>query len=67
VPLSMMEEGAGSPSNTMSPDLRPIFIPSGILIRLADWPQQTVAEKWGTAVPLSVGGGECGLVTVAQK
>jgi len=39
-----------SPSNTMSPVLRPTFVPSGILIRPAVWPQQTRAENWGGAV-----------------
>jgi len=38
--------GAGSPSNTMSPGLRPTFIPDGILIHLAVWPQQTWAKNW---------------------
>jgi len=33
--------GAGSPSNTMSPGLRAISIPSGILIYPAVWPQYT--------------------------
>jgi len=37
VPLSV--GGAGSPSNTMSPGLRPTGVPSGILIHLAAWPQ----------------------------
>ena len=36
VPLS---GGAGSPSNTMWPGPRSTSIPSGILIRLAVWPQ----------------------------
>ena len=31
--------GAGSPSNTMSPGLRPTSVPSGILIHPAVWPQ----------------------------
>jgi len=31
--------GAGSPSNTMSPGPRPTFVPSGILIHPAVWPQ----------------------------
>jgi len=42
-PLS--EVGIGSPSNTMS--WRPTSIPSGILIHLAVWPQQTRVENWG--------------------
>jgi len=31
--------GAGSPSNTMSPGLRPTSVPSGILMHPAAWPQ----------------------------
>ena len=31
--------GAGSSSNTMSPRLRPTFVPSGILMHTAVWPQ----------------------------
>jgi len=31
--------GAGSPSNTKSPGLRPASIPSGILMHTAVWPQ----------------------------
>jgi len=31
--------GAGSPANTMLPGPRPIFLPSGILIHRAVWPQ----------------------------
>ena len=38
-------EGAGSPSNTMSPGPRPISVPSGILIHLAIWPQYTWTKK----------------------
>jgi len=38
---------AGSPSNTMPLGLRPTFLPSGISIRPAVWPQQTWAENWG--------------------
>ena len=37
--------GAGSPSNTMWPGTRPSFLPNGILIHSAAWPQQT--ENWG--------------------
>ena len=55
VPLSV--GGAGSPSNTMSPELRPTSVPCGILIHLAFWPQYTSAKKWGAAVPLSGGWG----------
>ena len=39
--------GAGSPSNTMSPGLRPTSISSGILIHPAVWPQQPCAKNWG--------------------
>jgi len=31
--------GAGSPSSTMWPRLRPTYIPSGIMIHPAVWPQ----------------------------
>jgi len=48
--------GARSPSNTMLPGPRPTSIPSGILIHPAIWPQQTLAENWGGAVPLWEGG-----------
>ena len=37
--------GDGSPSITMSPGRRPTCVPSGILIHLAVWPQQTWAEQ----------------------
>jgi len=40
------KDGAGSPSNTTWPGQRPTFVPSGILIRPAVWPQQTWAENW---------------------
>jgi len=39
--------GAGSPSNTMSLGLRPISLPSGLLIHPAIWPQQIYAKNWG--------------------
>ena len=55
--------GAGSQSNTMSPELRPTTIPSGKLIHPAVWPQQTWAKKWG-AVPLL---GELGLTQCGHK
>jgi len=42
--------GTESPSNTLSPGPRPTSY------HLAVWPQQTRAEKWGAAVPLSAGG-----------
>ena len=38
---SFLGEGAGSPSNTMSPGLRPTSVPSDILIQPAVWSQQT--------------------------
>ena len=44
-------EGAGSPSNTMSPEPRPTYLPSGILIHPAVWPQHTWAENWGGYAP----------------
>jgi len=46
----------GSPCNTMWPALRPIAVPSGILIHPAVWPQQTWAENWGAAVLPHFGG-----------
>ena len=39
--------GAGSPRNTMWPRPRPTFVPSGILIHTAIWPQKTWTENWG--------------------
>ena len=40
--LFLFEGGeAGSPSNTMSPGLRPTSVPSGILTHSAVWPQYT--------------------------
>jgi len=39
--------GAEFPSNTTSPGPRFTFVPSGILIHPAVWPQQTWAENWG--------------------
>jgi len=42
-----LETGVGSPSNTMSAKSRPTFLPSGILIHRAIWPQQTLAENCG--------------------
>jgi len=44
--------GAGSPSNAMSPGLRPTAIRRGILIHPAVSPQQTWAENWAADVPL---------------
>jgi len=44
--------GAGSPTNTIWPGLRPISMPSAILIHPAVWPQQTWAENWvGSSAP----------------
>ena len=37
--------GGGSPSNTMSPGLRPTSIPGGILIHPAVWPQYTITDS----------------------
>jgi len=42
---------AGSTSNTMSPGLRPTYIPSGILMHPAVWPQWRCAENWGDSAP----------------
>ena len=39
------EQGAGSPSNTMSHG--PTSVPSCILIHPVVWPQHTWAENWG--------------------
>jgi len=52
------EGGAGSPSSTMWPGLRLTFIPSGILIHPAVWPQQFWPKIRGS-VPF-LGGGELG-------
>jgi len=49
---------AWSASNTMLPGLRPTIVPSGILILLAVWPQQTWVENLGLC-PL-FGEGELG-------
>ena len=46
---------ADSPSNTIWPGPWSTFVPSGILIHPAVWPQQTWAENW-EAVPLWGGG-----------
>jgi len=47
VPPSFFWGGAGSPSNTMSPGLRPTSVQSGIFIHPTVWPQRTWAEDWG--------------------
>jgi len=39
--------GTWSPSNTMSLGSSATFLPSGILIHPAIWPQQIWAENWG--------------------
>ena len=49
--------GAGSPSNTLSPRLRPTSVPSGILIHPAVWPQYTWAENRGLCPPFLGSGG----------
>jgi len=54
VPLS--EGEAGSPSNTMSPWPRPTSVPSGILIHLTVWRQQTRAENWRAVPPFGGAG-----------
>ena len=48
-------EGAGSPSNTMSPAPRPTSVTSGILNHPAIWPQQILAEHWGGCARLGRG------------
>jgi len=56
VPLyPFLGRGDGSPCNTMQPGPRPTFVPSGILINPAVWPQQTWAKICGEgAVPLGM-------------
>ena len=49
--LYPFQGGAGSPSNTMWPWLRPTSVPSALLIHPAVWPQQTWAENWGGGAP----------------
>jgi len=51
------ERGAGFSCNTLWPGPRPTFVPSGILIHPAVWPQQTWAEISGGAVSLAGGAG----------
>jgi len=48
--LELREGGAGSLSNTLWPRLRSTFVPSGMLIHPAVWPQHTLAEKWGVSL-----------------
>jgi len=56
--------GAGSTRNTTLPGPRPTFVPSGILIHPAVWPQLNISRKVG-AMPLLGGAGshltQCGL------
>jgi len=56
VPLSEEEL---DPYLTLSPGPRPTSVPSGILIHLAVWSQQTMVENWG-CVPLFFWGGGAG-------
>ena len=68
-------DGAGSPSNTESPGMRPTFMPSFILIRPTVWPQctnvtyrQTGQDRTGqTDRKRSDSIGRTVLQTVAQK
>ena len=53
---------AGFPSNTMSLGSRPIFLPSGILIHRAIWPQQ-IWPKIGSCAPF----GEWDLVPILHN
>jgi len=46
---SLFEGRAGLPSNTMWAGPRPTFVPNGILIHPAVWPQQTWTEIGGCA------------------
>jgi len=55
--------GAGSASNTMwhgRPTTRPTFVPSGILIHPAVWPQRKWAKNWRGLCPFL--GGSYGTV-----
>jgi len=54
-PLFWEGAGRGSPFNTISLGSRPTFLPSGILIHPAIWPQQIWAENWGLC-PFGGGG-----------
>jgi len=49
--------GSWVPSNTMLPGPRLTFVPCGMLIHPAVWPQHTWAENWGLC---PFGGGELG-------
>jgi len=46
--------------STMWRGPKPTFVPSGILIYPAVWPQRTWAENWGLHAPLPLQGGEPG-------
>jgi len=48
---SFLGRGAGSPSNTKSPGLRPTSVLSDILIHAAIWPQQIWAKNMGGCAP----------------
>jgi len=54
--VPLLGAGPGSPCNTIRPGPRPTFVPSGILIHPAIWPQQTWAEIWRLC-PLPGGSG----------
>ena len=65
VPLSV--GGAGSPSNTMWPELRPTSVPSGILIHPTVWPQYNdVTDRTGQDRHRSDSIGRTVLQAVAQ-
>jgi len=55
--VPLLRGGAWSSCNTMRPGPRPTFVPSGILIHPAVWPQQTWAKIGGGALALFWGGG----------
>jgi len=57
-PLGEVDLGPQSPSNTMSPRLRPTCIPSGILMNTAIWPQKPTIDMGGKlgACPFLGGG-----------
>ena len=57
--------GAGSPSNTMSPGLRPASVPSGILIHPTVWSQSINVTDSQDNGPVAQG--EPLLATVGQK
>jgi len=57
-PLPLSQGGAVLPSSTMWPGPIPTSMPSGILIHIVIWQQQTWAENWGAPPPF--GGGVLG-------